>query len=64
MHEAFDRSVDSISRGFDIVSAITSAFVVGLVVYFAIVDSVTRIVFIILLVLLGTIWFVGKRIGK
>ncbi len=62
--ETLDRTVDRISRGFDIVNAGFSILIVGLVIFLAFTDPITRIVVLVLLVVLVTIWVVGRRLGK
>jgi hypothetical protein len=62
--QAFDRVVDQAAKGLNLVHAVFSALIVGVVVYLTVVDSVTRIVVLITLAVLGAIWVVGKRAGK
>jgi hypothetical protein len=61
--EALDRTVDGISRGFDILNACLSILIVGLVIVMAFTDQVTRIVVLVLLAVLVTIWVVGRKLG-
>jgi hypothetical protein len=63
-HETFDRVVDGVSRGFNILNLFLSVLIVGLVVYFAVVDPITRIVVFVVLAIMGIIWLVGKRMGR
>jgi len=63
-HNIFDGAVDSISRGFNILNVFLSALIVGVVVYLAFVDPITRIVVLIVSAIMGIIWVVGRRMGK
>jgi len=62
--EAIDRTVDSVSRGFDIVNVIQAIFLVGVVIFLAVTDPITRIIVLAVLAVLTTIWIVGRKLGK